>query len=110
MASIVSILKIVLAFASQDAVIRIVQQLVAYLLNLALKKYIRKREKGDDLARWAKLAEHVGEASAVFSQAVADSEVTDEEADACREALQRVLAAWADGEPTPADFKDRVEE
>jgi len=105
-----SALKITLAWCSSQAGMDLIQQLVAWLLNWALKRYMVDRDRGDDLELYAKVAEHVAEASGVFSRAIADGEISTPDAEECRAAIMKILSAWANREPTPAEFKQEIGE
>ena len=105
MTAILSVTKIVLMWASSEAGVRIIQQMVAWLLNWSLKKFLVDRGSGNSLKTWATLSKHVSEASAVFAAAIEDGDVTTEEANECRAALSKVLEAWSEAKPTPEDFE-----
>jgi hypothetical protein len=110
MGSVTALLSVILAWAKTEAAVRMIMQIVAWLLNWAAKKYLLDRGRGNDVAFFSYLAEKLSECSAVFSRIVADGVITDDESDEATSALMPVLEAWSKREPTPQAYKDKVAE
>lgn len=75
------------------------EQVVALVLTEGLRR-LRNAQSADPV-RLREIGERVNEAAGVFNQLV-DQSVPPP---AAPETLRGALAAWAQGEPTPADYK-----